>query len=138
MQATALMAMGEAGAVLEVWWALPHEAPSVLKMSRFDVTSPTGVPDVTWSGLGLGLELGSGLGPGLGLMIGLGLGLGPEFRLARSAEATRRAEATWAHRPNPNPNPNLTCCHMGASPATAAYAVTARSRSPFSTWLNAL
>ena len=98
MEVTALMAMGEAGAVLEVWWALPHEAPSVLKMSRFDVTSPTGVPDVTWSGsgLGLGLELGSGLGPGLGLMIGLGLGLGPELRLARSAEAT--------------------CCHMGASP----------------------
>jgi hypothetical protein len=27
---------------------------------------------------------------------------------------------------------------MGASPATAAYAVTARSRSPFSTLLNAL
>ena len=118
MEVTALLAMGEAGAVLEVWWALPHEAPSVLKMSRFDVTSPTGVPDVTWSGLVLGFELGSGLGPGLGLMVGLGLGLGPELRLARSAEAT--------------------CCHMGASPATAAYAVTARSRSPFSTWLNAL
>jgi len=25
-----------------------HEAPSVLKMSRFEVTSPTGVPDVTF------------------------------------------------------------------------------------------
>ena len=29
-------------------WRPTHEAPSVLKMSRFDVTSPTGVPDVTW------------------------------------------------------------------------------------------
>eukprot|EP00964_Phaeocystis_antarctica_P096270 scaffold62599_cov66-Phaeocystis_antarctica.AAC.10 len=37
----------EAGAVAEVWRPT-HEAPSVLKMSRFDVTSPTGVPEVTW------------------------------------------------------------------------------------------
>ena len=74
MEGTATMAMGEAGAVLEVWGALPHEAPSVLKMSRFDVTSPTGVPDVTSSGLGLGLKLGSGSELGLGFMIGLGQG----------------------------------------------------------------